>query len=210
MRSQHHDGTETTAVIPYAHYEEVVQSRHIHFYISGSIEDPPLYTDMIYAIQTATENDCIYVHLNTTGGQLDTGVQIINALKTTPAYVVTLLEGPTHSLGTLIFLSGQEMVVNDNCMMMFHNFSGGVNGKGNEITKQLTATVQWFSLLAKKIYVPFLSEEEISKMERGEDLWIHSPEIRKRLDRMVDAANKPKGKIKQKNVQQELDLTQCN
>jgi ATP-dependent Clp protease protease subunit len=140
---------------------------------------------MIYRISAASAADTIFIHLNTPGGQLDTGVQIINAMQNSQGKIVTILEGMAYSLGTLIFLAGDEMVVNDHCMMMFHNFNSGLIGKGNELTSQLDATVKWFAALAKNIYIPFLSEPEFERIVRGEDLWMHSQEIRTRLENMV-------------------------
>lgn len=171
---------------PYKHYEQTFVIQHVHFYISEEISDPHLYTDMIHRINTAGPNDVIYIHLNTPGGQLDTGVQIINAIQNSSAKIVTVLDGTVYSLGTLIFLAGDEMVVNDHCMIMFHNFKGGVIGKGNELVSQLAATVSWFSTLGKKLYIPFMSEDEFDRMVRGEDIWMHSDEIRERLIRMVE------------------------
>lgn len=176
---------------PYQHYEQQLTAQQIHFYISEGIGEPELYTDMIHRINVASPNDIIFIHLNTPGGQLDTGVQIINAMQNTPAKVVTVLESVAYSLGTLIFLAGDEMIVNDHCMMMFHNFKGGILGKGNELISQLDATVKWFNSFAKKMYVPFLTEEEFEGMLRGEDLWMQSPEIRRRLTDMVKAQSDP-------------------
>ena len=188
---------------PYTQYEYKYTAREIHFYISEDISDPELYIDMIHTLNTATSNDMIYMHLNTSGGRLDTGVQIMNAMKNSQAKVITVLECMAHSLGTLLFLSGEELVVNDNCVMMFHNFRGGVIGKGNELTSQLDATVKWFTTLAKQLYIPFLSEEEFSRIIKGEDIWMQSPEIRKRLDNVVKIKNqkeKEKEKPKAKKV----------
>lgn len=176
---------------PYKIYEQQYTAAHIHIYLSESIGEAEQYVDMIHRIATAGPADTIFVHLNTPGGQLDTGVQIINALQNTQARVVTILEGVAYSLGTLIFLVGDEMVVNDHCMMMFHNFNGGIVGKGNEITLELEATNKWFATLAKQIYVPFLSEDEVHRLHRGEDLWIQSPEIRRRLAHMVKVKSEP-------------------
>jgi ATP-dependent protease ClpP protease subunit len=184
---------------PFQQYEQQVTAQQIHFYLSEEIAEPDAYTDMIHRINAATPMDVIFVHLNTPGGRLDTGIQIINAMQNSQAKVVTVLESMAYSLGTLIFLAGDEMVVNDHCMMMFHNFKGGILGKGNELISQLDATVKWFAALAKKIYVPFLSEEEFERIIRGEDLWMHSPEIRKRLDNMIKtlAAERTKASRKQ-------------
>lgn len=176
---------------PYKQFEQTFAASHVHFYLSESIGEPAEYIDMIHRITNAGSADVIFIHLNTNGGQLDTGVQIINAMQNTQARVITILEGLAYSLGTLIFLSGDEMVVNDHCMMMFHNFNGGIAGKGNEITLELEATNKWFATLAKQIYIPFLSEDEVHRLSRGEDFWMQSPEIRKRLNHMFKVRSEP-------------------
>lgn len=170
---------------PYRQFDTSFSAHHTHFYLSKSVGEADGYVDMIHRISTAGPADTIFIHLNTPGGHIDTGVQIINAMQNSQAKVVTILEATAYSLGTLIFLAGDEMVVNDHCMMMFHNFNGGLVGKGNELVSELEATVSWFRSLAQDIYIPFLSQEEFERIARGEDMWMQTPEIRKRLEHMV-------------------------
>lgn len=170
---------------PYKLYKQAFAAQHLHFYLSKHIGEPEGYTDMIHEITTASPTDVIFIHLNTPGGQLDTGVQIINAMQNSQAKIVTVLESTAYSLGTLIFLAGDEMVVNEHCMMMFHNFNGGLIGKGNELVSELEATVKWFASLAEDIYIPFLSREEFDRIAKGEDMWMQTPEIKTRLENMV-------------------------
>jgi ATP-dependent protease ClpP protease subunit len=173
-------------VVHYTQYEStLIPSSVIHFYISDSINDPKNYVDMIHRIKTASPNDIIYIYLNTPGGRLDTGIQIINAMRASAAHIVTVLEGEVCSLGTLIFLSGDEFTVHDNCMFMIHNFSSGTHGKGNEQLARIESTVRWFKKLAKDTYIPFLSEEELDEVLEGKDMWMDSDEVRKRLKKMV-------------------------
>lgn len=171
---------------PYFYYDNQQLATTHHFYLSDAVEGPSEYVDMIHKIKTAGPNDVVYIYLNTPGGRLDTGVQLLNAMRTTQAKVVTVLESEAHSLGTIIFLSGDEFIVHDDCLMMFHNFSGGTWGKGNEQVAQLEATVKWFEKLIRRIYVPFMSEEEFQKIIDGQDLWLDSDEIRTRLKNMVE------------------------
>jgi ATP-dependent protease ClpP protease subunit len=140
---------------------------------------------MIQKIQVAGPEEIIYIHLNTPGGRLDTGVQIINAMQSSSAHIIVGIEANCHSLGTLIFLAADEFIVHDNCLMMIHNFSGGTFGKGNEQQSQLEAQIKWFNQLARNLYVPFLTEDEFGKIIKGEDLWLQSEEIRGRLEKMV-------------------------
>lgn len=188
---------------PYTHYEQVVSRRFQHYYLSSAIESPELYVDMIHKIQTSGPDEVIFIHLNTPGGHLDTGVQIINAMQSTQAHVTVSIEANCHSLGTLIFLAADEFIVHDNCLMMIHNFSGGVFGKGNEQHSQLEAQIKWFNTLAKRLYVPFLSKEEFDRVVKGEDIWLQSDDIRTRLEKMVKmrtTKKEPKLKKVKKNV----------
>jgi ATP-dependent protease ClpP protease subunit len=170
---------------PYKQYDQTFSAQHVHFYLSKEIGPAEGYTDMVHRIASASPTDVIFIHLNTPGGHMDTGVQIINAMRNSQAKVVTILESTAYSLGTLIFLAGDEMVVNEHCMMMFHNFNGGLIGKGNELVSELEATVKWFASLARNIYVPFLTDEEVDRISRGEDMWMQTPEIKLRLENMV-------------------------
>lgn len=171
---------------PYREFVQAFSAHHFHYYLSTPIGAPLEYVDMIHQITCAGPQDTVFIHLNMPGGRLDTGVQIINAMRNTQANVVTVLEGSAYSLGTLIFLAGDEMIVNDNSMMMFHNFNSGLIGKGNELVSELEATIKWFAALARDYYIPFLSEEEFERIVRGEDMWMQSPEIRERLIKMVE------------------------
>lgn len=169
----------------YQYYEQVNVQKIHHFYISSSIEDPCHYVDMIHKIQSASPDDIVYLHLNTEGGWLDTGIQLINAIQSSNAHIVCSIESRCYSLGTLIFLAADEFVVHDDCTMMIHNYSGGVYGKGNEQVARLDATIKWFEQLARKYYIPFLTEQELNLVLKGQDIWMHSDEIKSRLENMV-------------------------
>jgi len=190
----------------YKYYEHQQLRKFHHFYLSSQIEEPVYYTDMVHKISTASPDDVIHIHLNTPGGHLVTGMQIINAMRSTPAHVVCSIESEAHSLGTLIFLAADEFVVHDNVMMMFHNYSGGVFGKGHEQAAMLEGTKTWFSTLARKLYIPFLTEDEFARLERGEDLYIHSDDIRDRLKRVVEAAQKMADDMQQAEAKEERKL----
>ena len=170
---------------PYTYFEQQLVQRVHHYYLSEGIGAPCEYVEMIHKIRSSGPNETIHIHLNTPGGRLDTGVQMVNAMRASEAHIMCSLESEAHSLGTLIFLAADEFLVHDNCMMMFHNYSGGTWGKGNEQEAQVIATIKWFNELAEDIYRPFLTEQEVQNILKGEDLWVHSEDIRKRLLKMV-------------------------
>jgi ATP-dependent protease ClpP protease subunit len=189
MNAKHKDDIQQPQ--PYSLYEMSVPSKHISFYISESVGEPAEYVDMIHRIKTANPQDVVYIYLNTPGGRLDTGVQLINAIRSSEAHVVTVLESTAYSLGTLLFLAGDEYQVHEDCMMMFHTYSSGMYGKGSEQQAELVATSKWFNKLMKKMCHPFLSHEEIDRIIKGEDLWLDTDDIRKRLNRMFKDVKSP-------------------
>lgn len=183
------------------HYfsQQLVHQVH-HYYISQAIDSPIYYVEMIHNIQTAAPGSVVWIHLNTPGGVLETGVQLINAMQNSDAHIITSLEGQVASLGTLIFLAGDEFIVHDNSLMMFHNYSGGVFGKGHEQIAALEATTKWAEELMKRLYVPFISEEEFNRLKKGEDLYFHADETRKRLARMVKILDLEKKQEEEKSA----------
>jgi len=172
--------------LPYAYkQQQIVRTVH-HFYVSSLIEEALKYTDMVFRIQTAGPDDVIFMHLNTVGGYMDAGIQIINAMKSSNAHVIASIEGEVSSMGTFIFLAADEFIVHDNSSMMIHNYSGGVFGKGHEQIAALESATTWSRDFMHRMYIPFLSEEEVDRVIAGADVYMHPPEIRERLVNMVE------------------------
>ncbi len=184
------DDLETEEIKPFSHYEQTLTQKIHHFYLLSYIEEPSNYVDMIHKFHVAGPDETIVIHLNTPGGDLMTGIQLINSMQSTQARVVCSLEGEACSLGSLIFLAADEFLVHDNSLMMIHNFSGGIYGKGNEQVSQLEATIKWFNNIAKKYYLPFITEDELNDVLKGEDLWLQAEDIRKRLNKMIKEKQK--------------------
>jgi len=197
MKTEINDEDLEPEVKPYEYYEQTLVRKVHHFYLSGLIEVPTAYVNMIHKFHIANADETIFIHLNTQGGDLSTGIQLINAMQTSPAHVICSLEGEAYSLGSLIFLAADEFLIHENSIMMVHNFSGGIYGKGNEQASQLEATLKWFNNLARSYYIPFVTEEELKGILKGEDLWLQADDIRKRLNKMIKAKQKERKDLAQ-------------
>jgi ATP-dependent protease ClpP protease subunit len=171
-------------------YERQSVVRQISFYISGNILESHYYTELFYTLRTATETDIIYLHLNTSGGDFDTGLQIINNMQASNATVVTVLEARAYSMGAFIFLSGYEFIVHDNCQLLFHIYSGSFAGRGNEQQAEVHAVSSWFEKFMNRTCQPFLGANEIRDILKGSDVWMDSDEIRRRLEKIRRAQTK--------------------
>lgn len=198
--------SETTQFRGLIRYERQSAIRQISYYLCGEILEPQYYTEMFYTLRTATDTDLIYLHLNSSGGDFGTGLQIINNIAASNARVVTVLEARAYSMAALIFLSGDDLVVHDNCQLMFHTYSGYLAGKGNEQQAESAAVGNWFEKAMARICIPFLSAQEISRILKGSDLWMDSDEISHRLTRIRRAQHKPKAPPKPRAKKPKADI----
>lgn len=165
-------------------YEQQLPVRQISYYLCGEILEPQYYTELFNTLRGASETDLIYLHLNSSGGDFNTGLQIINNMLASNARVVTILEARAYSMAAMIFLCGDELIVHDNCQLMFHIYSGIFAGKGNEQQAEIMAVGSWFEKVMTRLTSPFLTDAEIKSILKGVDVWMDSDEIRHRLQRM--------------------------
>lgn len=171
-------------------FERQAPVRQVSYYICGELIEPQYYTELYYTLRTATDTDLIYIHLNSPGGDFNTGLQIINNIAASEAKVVTVLEARAYSMAAMIFLSGDELYVHDNCQLMLHTYSGVFSGKGNEQQAEVAAVGKWFEKVMRRICARFLSDEELDNIIKGSDFWMDSDEIRRRLAKDARPAGK--------------------
>lgn len=171
-------------------FERQAPVRQVSYYICGELIEPQYYTELYYTLRTATDTDLIYIHLNSPGGDFNTGLQIINNIAASEAKVVTVLEARAYSMAAMIFLSGDELYVHDNCQLMLHTYSGIFSGKGNEQQAEVAAVGKWFEKVMRRICARFLSDEELDNIIKGSDFWMNSDEIRRRLAKDARPAGK--------------------
>lgn len=152
------------------------------FYITDEIKDPDIYMELIHTLKSADPQDTVFIYLNTPGGNLHTTIQILAAMNSSHAKVVTCLEGQACSAGTLIFLKGDTKIVNPHCTFMVHNYSQVTSGKGNEVVEHVNFMEDYFKRLAEDVYEGFLTKDELATVIAGRDLWMDSYELVSRLD----------------------------
>jgi ATP-dependent protease ClpP protease subunit len=164
-------------------FKQVIPLTIYHYYISDPIEDHAPFYDLLNTLKTAEAHDRIIIYLNCPGGALYVAIQIVNAIQTSQATVITCLDGQVCSAATLIFLVGHEYIVNKHGSFMIHNYSEGVVGKGNEIISRVKHATDWFEKLTYDIYGNFLTAKEIEDILQGKDLWLDSDAVLERLQK---------------------------
>jgi len=84
----------------------------------------------------ALDVDVINVYLNSYGGEVAEGLAIYNALKRHPARVTTVCDGFACSIASVIFMAGDERIMNESSLLMIHNAWTYAGGNAAELRKQ--------------------------------------------------------------------------
>jgi len=161
-----------------------------NFYLSGRIGEPEEYVEWFDIIRNANEGDTIKIHINSPGGDLFTAIQFMRVLADCRCTVITSVEGACMSAATLIFLMSDLFEISDHSSFMFHNYSGGVVGKGGEMHDQTIHEYEWSKKIFADCYGGFLSKKEIVAMTEGKDFWMSGDEVASRLEKRSKKAEK--------------------
>lgn len=159
-------------------------------YLSTPVVEPSAYDGVCHLLRQLTELDTVKLYLNTPGGALISGLALAQAMRESKATITTILNPQAFSMGALLFLCGDEKVAPPSSLLMFHHYSGGLSGKGNEQVAELSAVNTWFEEAMHDICSPFLTKKEIREVLQGKDVWLGSAEINKRLREMKKVTKK--------------------
>lgn len=172
----------------------------IDLYLSNAIGEASEYIDCFNRIRNARETDVVRIHINCPGGNLFTTIQFMQALSECNAPVIMIVEGACMSAATLLFLMGDEFVVNEHSVFLFHNYSGGMMGKGGEMYHGMVHERKWTERLLRSSYEDFLTEEEITNLLEDKDVWMDAETVISRLqsrgEKIVEKEEKKDSKLK--------------
>lgn len=116
--------------------------------------------------------DKIDVFINSYGGEVAEGLAIYNALRRHPAQVTTYCDGFAASIASVIFMAGDNRVMNEASLLMIHNAWTNARGNAEELRKQADdlEIITQASIEAYKAHSN-LTQEEIQELLDAET-WI--------------------------------------
>jgi len=151
-----------------------------NIYLSDEVGYGDEFIEELQVLKEAQAGDEVHIFINSPGGNVATALQLVNNIDVCEATVVGHIEGICHSAASYIFLACHDWVVNSNCLMLIHNYSGGAYGKGHDLVTGVQETNKWIANIMRDTYLPFLTEEELHYVE-SKDLYLNSIEISERL-----------------------------
>tara|TARA_R110002020_G_scaffold213148_1_gene419858 strand:- start:167 stop:1156 length:990 start_codon:yes stop_codon:yes gene_type:complete len=124
----------------------------------------------------AHKNQPMNLHLNCVGGDVFEGMAIYNVIKKRKAKTTVYIEGIAASMGSVIALAADEVIMAENSLFMIHNAFGGAMGEAKEMRK--TAAVldkisnEIADIYTKKTNLPFGKIKEMM----DEETWLNADE----------------------------------
>jgi ATP-dependent protease ClpP protease subunit len=158
------------------------QSNVIDIYLDDEITSPSDYREVYHALSNAGPQDLVKIHINSPGGRLDSGIQIINHIRHCEALVVGVLHMDCASMASGIFLACHDWEINKFSTMMVHSCSYGAGGKQSDIKNRVNFMTDFNEKFIREIYTGFLTEEEIDLILKGDDIYFSAEEIDKKLE----------------------------
>lgn len=146
--------------------------------IYGDITAYPFYDNDVTADSLSKQLDRltgvseINVYINSYGGEVAEGLAIYNALKRHAAKVNTYCDGFACSIASVIFMAGDERIMNEASLLMIHNAWTLAQGNAAELRKQaddLDKMTQ--ASITAYLNHSNLSEKEIKKLMDAES-WL--------------------------------------
>lgn len=156
------------------------------FYLSDEMQLPPAYTDLCHTLRRqVSKRDEVTFYLNNFGGSCHGLISIVNAINACPASVHMVVTAPCYSAGASLALAGASLVMEKYSFLMFHNYSGGSRGKGEDIIDDAMHHRKWIYQYFRDLHAPFLTDEECERIENNRDVYIHynHKDLAKRIKR---------------------------
>lgn len=155
-------------------------------HLKGPVTDPEDYVEWVETIRDAGEHDTIEFHINSPGGNVYSAIELIHAFADTKAHIHVVLSGIVASAGTILMTVGDSFEISPYTTFMFHNYSGGTIGKGNEMAIKMDYEREWSKMFMHDIYEGLLTTEEIDQMLDGRDFWLSAEDVGDRLSAMIE------------------------
>lgn len=147
-------------------------------YVQGQFEDNmanSIVAQLLYLNSQDKEKD-IYMYINSPGGAITSMYSIYDVMNHITPDIHTVGIGQCCSAGSFILAAGTKgkRAVLENTEIMIHEFSGGTQGKANDIFNEVDKLVKLYDKMAKQ-YVKFTGKP-IAKIKKDmqRDFWLNA------------------------------------
>lgn len=117
--------------------------------------------------------DSLEMRVSSTGGFVTEGFHFINIIKDCfKGNTIAYIDAMAYSMGAFLFCEADKRVVYENSSIMFHDWSGGVQGNPESIKDRLRHDEKLLSSLTKDLFKKgFITKEEYTLLKIGKEFW---------------------------------------
>lgn len=144
--------------------------------INDVIEKASQFSDAVFALEQAKEEDAVEIYLQSPGGSCDAGDYLINAIRGCKAHVHVKASGNCSSMASAILLESHSFELSEGFSSLIHCGSVGHVGTFNEFKAASTFYQKSMESFLRRTYMGFLSEDEIEQLIGGREFWIDATE----------------------------------
>jgi ATP-dependent protease ClpP protease subunit len=148
------------------------------------------YAEAMSEILTLKATDEIRIHLNSTGGIIDSGIMLINTLKIINNPIQLFVESTASSMAAnfacYFITHGYKVHIYENVFFMFHDYSTEFEGKGSDLGKEVSNSTKYYKELDQNYCCGFLTPTELKRINKGETLYVKNKEILKRIEAIIN------------------------
>ena len=164
-------------------------------FIDEEIGPPNKYRELISMLYMASQTDTFIFYINSPGGELDSASAIIEAILVTEATVNAILIGQCFSAASFIALNCDDVIVTDSAEMMIHTAQFSAGGNTHSIKGSVDFSHKVINKMLDKTYTGFLTEQEIDSVKKGQEIWLDSEDIKKRLNFKLEHLAKAEAQV---------------
>lgn len=174
-------------------------------YLSSTIWDQAKYRQIFLLIENSPSTQDINIHLAGNGGDMNSVVYFYNAIKKSKSKVTMVVEGPVYSAHAFLSMVGTSIDIADGSFFMFHK-PAVYNSKINEfVSPLLICKVLYgkkdreqdlvkkcedrmnnegyiYTKIFESTFYKYLTKDEIDNINKGDDIFIKSDDMRKRIN----------------------------
>jgi ATP-dependent protease ClpP protease subunit len=134
-------------------------------------------------IEELSEDDVVEFQINSSGGDLNGLVALLHSIRTTEAQTIAVISGDAYSAASLLALACDAVSVGSLANMLCHSASFGTRGKSADVRGHVTHIANYAESIFRDCYEHFLTEDEITDVLEGKELYLDYEQINERLER---------------------------
>jgi ATP-dependent Clp endopeptidase proteolytic subunit ClpP len=190
------DGTEMTILFTYEHEHDEVSAKiknsiKMNWYDIKNVASDNVTEVMIYdeigkygvdaksfidEMKNIPNDTSVLLRINSPGGSVVDGLAIYDAISRMPQKVTTRIEGIAASMGSVIALAGDEVIMSENSLYMIHNVWGGEVGDAGDLRKAAELMDKMGDRLVSIYMSKTGNSEEQIRSWMNEETWFDSAE----------------------------------